>query len=135
MDQYLFILKRLLYWPFHPLFSKDEANLLFALRSRTHEMFKVNFRNMYGYVVWCPLKCWEESEVKEENTQQHMLIFETLDTLIHTDEVANGNVKYSDIFADTNKQKEAVVLLHRLIEARSGKQPIRGRPGPKHGHM
>ena len=75
---------------------------------------------MYGNVVWCPLKCWGESEVKEEDTQQHILICETLGTLIHTDEVANGNVKYSDIFAETNKQKEAVVLLHRLIEAKHG---------------
>ena len=40
------------------LFSNDEENLLFALRSRTHEMFKAKFRTMYGNVVWCPLNCW-----------------------------------------------------------------------------
>ena len=111
-----------------PLFSDEEANLLFALRSRTHEMFKANFRNMYGNVVWCPLKCTGESDVKEEDTQQHLLNCETLGNLVHTDEVANGNVKYSDIFADIKKQKEAVVLLHRLIEARTEYQKAENNP-------
>ena len=61
---------------------------------------------MYGNVVWCPLKCWGESEVKEEDTQQHMLVCEAhSSTLIYTDEVAIGNIKYSGIFADTKKQK------------------------------
>ena len=48
-----------------------------------------------------------------------MLNCETLCTLVHSDEIATGNVKYSDIFDETNKQKEAVVLLHLLIEARN----------------
>ena len=112
-----------------PLFSDEEANLLFALRSRTHEMFKANFRNMYGNVVWCPLKCTGESDVKEEDTQQHLLNCETLGNLVHTDEVANGNVKYSDIFSTSsppNRSKDRV--------PESWKQPTRGRPGLKHGH-
>ena len=98
------------------------------MRSRTHDMFKANFRNMYGNVVWCPLKCWGDSEVKKEDTQQHMLNCETLRKLVHTDEIANGNVKYSDIFDDTNKQKEAVVLLRRLIEARTNYQKAENNP-------
>jgi hypothetical protein len=101
-----------------PLFSNDETNLLFTLRSRTHEIFKANFRNMYGNVVWCPLKCWEGSEDMDEDTQQHMLMCKTLSSLVHTDTVANGRTNYSDIFADIRKQKEAVVLYQQMIEAR-----------------
>ena len=83
---------------------------------------------MYGNVVWCPLKCWEGSQAKEEDTQQHMLMCKTLSSLIHTDAVANGSTKYSDIFGDTMKQKEAVVLFHHLIEARTEYLKVNNNP-------
>ena len=35
------------------------------------------------------------------------------------EDAAIGNVKYEDIFSNTNKQKEAVVLFTRLIEIRT----------------
>ena len=73
---------------------------------------------MYCNVVWCPLKCWEGSQANEEDTQQHMLMCKTLSSRIHSDAVPNGSTKYSDIFAKTKKQKEAVVLFHQLIEPR-----------------
>ena len=50
-----------------PLFSNSETSLLYSLRSRTAETFKANYRNMYGNIVSCPLKC------PQEDTQYHLL--------------------------------------------------------------
>ena len=56
-----------------PTFTDEETSLLFALRSRTNESFKANFRNLYNNVVPCPLDCWENEETVED-TQPHLLV-------------------------------------------------------------
>ena len=101
-----------------PLFSNSETSLLYALRSRTADIFKANFRNMFANVVHCPLDCQEEGEAKEDDTQKHLLLCSKLKCEIQTHDLASGQVLYEDIFGEVNKQKEAVVLFDRLIEAR-----------------
>ena len=101
-----------------PLFSNSETSLLYALKSRTADIFKANFRNMFANVVHCPLDCQEEGEAKEDDTQKHLLLCSKLKCEIKTHDVASGQVLYEDIFGEVNKQKEAVVLFDRLIEAR-----------------
>ena len=65
---------------------------------------------MYGNVVWCPLKCWEESEVKEEEWLM---------------EISSSVVTF--LLTPRNKIK-AVVLLHRLMEARTKYQNVKNNP-------
>ena len=73
---------------------------------------------MYGNVVPCPLKCKNKDD-EEEDTQKHMLECRKLRAELLTDDVAIGEVKYDDIFSNTSKQKQAVVLFTRLIEMRT----------------
>ena len=68
---------------------------------------------MYGNVVSCPLKC------PQEDTQYHLLECQPLQKEIITNDLSQGKVLYEDIFGDTIKQKEAVVLFTRLIDARA----------------
>ena len=102
-----------------PLFSNMETSLLFALRSRTDETFKANFRNMYGNVVPCPLACRNKDEEEDDDTQKHMLECSKLRAEHLAEDAAIGDVNYDDIFSNTSKQKEAVVLFTRLIEIRT----------------
>ena len=81
-----------------PLFSNMETSLLFALRSRTEETFKANFRNMYGNVVPCPLECKNKDDEKDDDTQKHMLECIKIRAEYLTDDIAMGDVKYDDLF-------------------------------------
>ena len=101
-----------------PLFCNTDTSLLYALRSRTSDIFKANFRNMYGNVVSCPLVCWEEGEAEEEDTQKHLLTCRKLKAEISSTEVVSSKIVYEDIFADTKKQKVIVDIFSKLIEAR-----------------
>ena len=101
-----------------PLFSNTETSLLSALRSRTADTFKANFRNKYGNVVSCPLVCWGDNEGQEEDTQKHLLSCRKLKSEAVCNELATGKIVYEDIFSDVKKQKEVVHLFSKLIEAR-----------------
>ena len=68
-------------------------------------------------MVSCPLKCWVEGEPTQD-TQCHLLECKALMLAIPTNNIARSQVKYEDIFSDVDKQKEAVVIFERLIEAR-----------------
>ena len=96
-----------------PLFSNSETSLLYALRSRTADIFKANFRNMFANVVHCPLDCQEEGEAKEDDTQKHLLLCSKLKCEIQTHDLASGEVLQEDIFGEVKKQKEAIVLFDR----------------------
>ena len=41
-----------------PLFSNEETELLYGLRTRTVDCFKANFANMNTGNMFCPLNCW-----------------------------------------------------------------------------
>ena len=51
-----------------------------------------------------------------EDTQQHLLVCSKLKTEFKSNELAQ--VDYKDIFGEVRKQKEAVVLFCKLLEAR-----------------
>ena len=101
-----------------PIFSDEETELLYSLRTRTADHFKANFRNQYGGKVDCPLKCWGEDEQPSEDTQQHLLSCAKLKQEINTQDLATENVKYEHLFGSTVQQKEATVLFKRLLDAR-----------------
>ena len=100
-----------------PLFNDKETSMLAALRSRTHSSFKVNFRHLYGGMVDCPLKCWSPNEIHPEDSQEHLLLCRILLEKFTTEEISETKVEYSDILGNNlKKQKEAVVLIIKLIE-------------------
>ena len=55
-----------------------------------------------------------------------MLDCKKLRTVLATDEIATGDVKYDDIFENTVKQKEAIVLMKRLLQAKE--QAVKMKP-------
>ena len=98
------------------LFINNESKVLAALRSRTHESFKSNFRNLYGGNTECPLKCWENGEIPKQDTQQHILECSDIHKDFLCTDIVNGSIQYSDILgSDTQKQKELIVLYGRLL--------------------
>ena len=103
---------------FLPLFSITDTSLLYALRSRTADIFKANFRNIYGNIVSCPLLCWEESEAAEEDTQKNLLTCRKLKSDISSTELVSSMILYEDIFADTKKRKVIVDIFSKLTKAR-----------------
>ena len=111
-----------------PLFTNEETNLLFSLRTRTSRSFKCNFRNLYGGQVDCPLKCWGEGQLPLEDSQQHLLQWKKLE--MQKKSIASHQISYDDLFCDISKQKEAVFLFSELIEL---KEKLTNPPGDKLG--
>ena len=96
-----------------PIFSNEETQLLYALRTRTVEGIKSNFKNMFDSLE-CPLKCWSQGEDPIKDTQQHLLTCSKLE--VQSNDISCGKVEYEDLFKDVKKQKEATVLFSRLLE-------------------
>ena len=96
-----------------PIFSNEEVNLLYALRSRSTEC-KANFKQKYIHTnILCTL-CGVESE-----DQQHLLKCQVIKNNFKTEEISNGSVKYEDIFSkDVQKQKEVTALYMNLFRLR-----------------
>ena len=94
------------------IFTNEEVNLLHALRSRSIQC-KVNFRGLHGDDLSCPL-CQDESQ----DDQPHILACVALRRLLRSDNVANSDVKYDDIFGSIYQQKEVTVLFGKLIDIR-----------------
>ena len=93
-----------------PLFSADDASLLLALRTRTVRGVRSDFGNMYGSKV-CPLP-----DCGEQDSLSHLQVCDVLRDLVPVDE---GEPEYKDVFSmEISKQKEVVILYHRLLEAR-----------------
>ena len=53
--------------------TNEQAKLLFALRTKTVNGIKANFAQMNLKCLHCPLKCWENDEAPEIDTQEHLL--------------------------------------------------------------
>ena len=101
-----------------PLFSNSETSLLYALRSRTADNFKANFRNMFANVVHCPLDCQEEGEAKRVTHKNNYCYVVNWNWYSNTWCGQWTSFVQGYIFEEVNKQKEAVFLFDRLIEAR-----------------
>ena len=97
-----------------PLFTNEEVNLLFALRSRGTDC-KSNFKNKYVHSnLLCPL-CKTEIE-----DQKHILSCNTIVKEFKSDNVTYGTVEYDDIFSENiNKQKAVTCLFKDMFRIRN----------------
>ena len=67
------------------------------------------FRSQNGEDMTCPL-----CQLSQDDQPQYLLCVKLREKL-SSDETANNKVKYEDIFDNTYKQKEAVVLISKLL--------------------
>ena len=96
-----------------PLFKSDSIGLLLALRTRTVEGVRNDFRGMYPDKK-CPLEC------DVDDTLQHILECSVLRQHHTSEQVSANEIKYSDIFSyDTVKQKQVTELFAQLLEVRT----------------
>ena len=111
-----------------PLFSSDDMKVLLALRTRTVEGIKNDFRGMFPDIL-CPLSCGSD------DTIEHILECTVLRTEHISDILSQGDVQYQDIFSsDTMKQKQATELFKQLLEVRNNllNSPPVATTGPVH---
>ena len=108
------------------LFSNEEANLLFDLRTKTSKNFKSNFPNFNNACLHCPLICWGINELPLFDTQEHILECKKLSN-VKSRALTAGKVEYLYLFEDIKKQKEIVTLIKILLEEKQKLCP----PGAK----
>ena len=95
------------------MFSDDEVNLLFALRSRAIDC-KGNFKNKY-----------KESNIicqfckMEEDDQPHMLQCNVIRKNLRSTKVVEEKYEYEDLFKDVRKQKLITEVFTKTIEIRN----------------
>ena len=103
-------------YPKSPLFDFQSVQMLLALRTRTVRGIKNDFRSMIQDVT-CPLRC------AHIDTIPNILICPAIQQHIHTNQVANGEIKYEDIFStDILKQKQVTALYIKCLEIRESIQ-------------
>ena len=111
-----------------PLFSSDDKKVLLALRTRTVEGIRNDFRGIFPD-IFCPMLC------RSDNMIEHLLECTVLRTE-HTSELPSQNdVKYHDIFSSNiMKQKQATELFKQLLEVRNNllNSPPVATTGPVH---
>ena len=91
-----------------PRFSKNEIELLFALRTRTVNDIKRNFPNQFNNSIACDL-CQTQVDC-----QEHLLRCVKLTNIVKVPE----DIKYSDIFGNTEKQIKIVKIFKQLLRTR-----------------
>ena len=95
-----------------PIFSDEEVNLLFALRSRYVEC-RANFKNRYRENdIQCQL-CMQSCD-----TQKHILDCSVIQKHITSNIIEEDKAEYEDLFGEVRKQKRVTVLFKDLIEIR-----------------
>ena len=111
-----------------PLFSCESRKLLLALRTRTVEGIRNDFRGQYKDIL-CPLGCGELDTLENILSCTKLKIHHT------SDNVATSECKYSDIFSsDVAKQRQVTELYQQLLELRENlinNQPV-AITGPVH---
>ena len=111
-----------------PLFNSDSMKLLLALRTRTVEGIKNDFRGMFADIA-CPLQCGET------DTIEHILGCTVLRQNHTSDTISHSDIKYEDIFSsEIMKQKQATELFKELLEVRNNllNSPPVATTGPVH---
>ena len=99
-----------------PTFSNSETELLFALRSHSVRVIKVNFSTIHKNNMTCLLDC-ENSKIDD---QQHILHCRTLLSLLSSTELEIiSTIKYEDIYSTVSKQKIVVSFFSRLLDLRN----------------
>ena len=88
-----------------PLFNDESRKLLLALRTRNVPGIRTDYGTLYVDEM-CPLGCGDEGNIP------NILSCRILREKHKTDEIlANSELKYSNIFSNNIKQKEATELL------------------------
>ena len=96
-----------------PLFNSENRTLLLALRTRTVNGIKNDFKGHYSDLK-CPLKCGEDDIL------QHILDCRVLKSHHSSIAVANKQVIYQDIFSNNIlKQQQATELYRQLLKIRT----------------
>ena len=111
-----------------PLFSSDDKKVLLALRTRTVEGIRNDFRGMFPDIL-CPLLCGSD------DTIEHILECTALRSKHTSDILSQSDVKYHDIFSSNiMKQKQATELFKQLLEVRNNllNSPPVATTGPVH---
>ena len=111
-----------------PLFNSESMKLLLALRTRTVEGIKNDFRGMFADIV-CPLQCGET------DTIEHILKCSVLRQNHSSDTILQHDIEYEDIFSsEVMKQKQATELFKELLDVRNNllNSPPVATTGPVH---
>ena len=96
-----------------PLFNSESAALLLALRTRTVNGIKNDFRGHFNDIK-CPLNCGEDDIIS------HIIECEVLKAQHTSSAVTNEQVMYEDVFSSSIlKQKQATELYRKLLEIRT----------------
>ena len=95
-----------------PLFSNDMVKILMNMRSSMTKDIKNNFSSIFKGNRACRLKCTDPNAI---DSQQHLLMCSVLKENITKEQ---NHIKYEDIFGNLEQQREAVLLLAKLLEAR-----------------
>ena len=97
-------------------FTNEMASILLNMRSSMTRNLKCNFTSLYWGNLNCQMKCQDKNA---QNSQSHLLQCEMLLQKLNIEELTKTNsVEYEDIFGTMEKQREAAVVLTRLLEVR-----------------
>ena len=95
-----------------PLFTNDEVNLLYKIRSRALNC-KVNFKNRYKKDDLLCILCY-----KEQDTQQHILVCKALQNKLESNDMVDYKITYEDIYSNPQKQKVITRIFAKLLVIR-----------------
>ena len=111
-----------------PLFNSVSRKLLLALRTRTVEGLRADFKGMYPDTT-CPLGCGQE------DTLPNILTCSVLKLQHTSNDITGRNIKYEDVFShDVVTQKQVTELYSQLLDVRTKlmeSQPV-ALTGPVH---
>ena len=98
------------------LFSNDMVKILFNLRSSMTKGIKMNFPSIFREDMTCRLNC---SDPQAIDNQQHLLTCSVIHEKISSDESRQArHLNYDYIFGSLDQQREAVLVLARMVEVR-----------------
>lgn len=116
------------------MFSNDMVKLLFNMHSSMTKGIKINFLSIFREDMTCRLKC---SDPQAIDSQQHILTCSVIHENISYDESNKArNLNYNHIFGNLDQQREAVLVLAKLLEVRedileSESLPVGAHTGPE----
>ena len=115
-----------------PIFNNKNRTLLLALRTRTVQGIRNDFRGLYPSNR-CPLECGEI------DTIENILSCSVLKKHHRSNETTTTTIKYEDIFSkDITRQQKVTELYSQLLNTRSKimqSMPVASNTGPVHGNL
>ena len=100
----------------YSLFSNDMVNILFNLRSSMIKGIKMNFSSIFREDMTCRLNCSDPLAI---DNQQHLLTCSVIHDTNSSDESRQArHLNYDYIFGSLDQEREAVLVLARMVEVR-----------------